>query len=65
MPSPPAARGLQIHELGLRTPHSAIPSIEAAVALAIARGWLTGQADPLQAVSLTEEGRWRDDLIKK
>lgn len=48
---------VQVHELGLRHPHSAIPTLEAAVALAIARGWMTGQGEPVQAVSLTEEGR--------
>ena len=48
---------VQVHELGFRHPHSAIPTLEAAVALAIARGWMTGRGEPVQAVSLTEEGR--------
>ena len=48
---------VMVGELGLRHPDTAIPTLEAALALAIERGWMTGEGRPVHSVTLTDEGR--------
>ncbi len=50
-------RLVQIAELGLRHPIFPIPVLEAALSIAIERGWLSGEGNPVKAVRLTETGR--------
>lgn len=48
---------ITVGELCLRHPHKSLPALEAALALAIARGWMEGAGDPPESVRLTEDGR--------
>lgn len=49
-------RWIMVGELGLRHPDATIPTLDAAVALAIEK-WMTGGGKPAHSVCLTDEGR--------
>lgn len=46
-----------VGELGLRHPDTAITAPDAALALAIDKGWMTGEGKSPHSVCLTDEGR--------
>lgn len=50
-------RWVMVHELGLRHPDASPGILDAAVALAIAKGWMTGEGTPAHSVCLTDTGR--------
>jgi len=50
-------RWIMVGELGLRHPDTAMPTLDAALALAIEKGWMTGEGTPVHSVCLTDEGR--------
>lgn len=50
-------RWVMVGELGLRHPDTALPTLDAALALAIEKGWMTGEGSPVHIVMLTDEGR--------
>lgn len=49
-------RWVMVHELGLRHPEAGEGAIEAAIELAIAKGWLKGEGTPPHSVCLAPEG---------
>lgn len=48
---------LMVGELGLSYLDTALPTLDAALALAIEKGWMTGEGAPVHSVCLTDEGR--------
>lgn len=48
---------VMVGELGLRHPETAITTLDAALTLAIGKGWMTGEGSPVHSVCLTDEGR--------
>jgi len=48
---------IMVGELGLRHPHTAPATLDAALALAIGNGWMTGEGKPVHSVCLTDDGR--------
>lgn len=50
-------RWTMVGELGLRHPDTAMATLDAALALAIEKGWMTGEGNPVHSVMLTDEGR--------
>ncbi len=50
-------RWIMVGELGLRHPDTALAALDAALALAIEKGWMTGEGSPPHSVCLTDEGR--------
>ena len=48
---------IMVGELCLRHPDTAIATLDAALALAIGKGWMTGEGSPVHSVCLTDEGR--------
>lgn len=48
---------VMVGELGLRHPHTSIETLDAALALAIGKGWMTGEGSPVHSVCLTDDGR--------
>jgi len=48
---------IMVGELGLRHPDTAMATLDAALALAIEKGWITGEGSPVHSVMLTDEGR--------
>lgn len=50
-------RWIMVGELGLRHPDTTMTTLEAALALAIEKGWMTGEGSPVHSVMLTDEGR--------
>ena len=48
---------LMVDELWLRHPNTSAATLEAAVALAIAKGWMIGEGMPAHSVCLTDAGR--------
>jgi hypothetical protein len=50
-------RWVMVGELGLRHPDTAMATLDAALTLAIEKGWMTGEGSPVHSVMLTDEGR--------
>lgn len=50
-------RWVMVGELGLRHPDTAIATLDAALELAIGKGWMTGEGTPVHSVCLTDDGR--------
>lgn len=50
-------RWVMVGELGLRHPDTALPTLDAALTLAIKNGWMIGEGAPLHSVCLTDDGR--------
>lgn len=50
-------RWILVHELHLRHPDRTLATIDAAIALAIAKGWMIGEGAPAHSVCLTDAGR--------
>lgn len=50
-------RWVMVDELRLRHADNALAKIDEAVALAIAKGWMTGEGTPSHSVCLTDAGR--------
>lgn len=48
---------VMVGELGLRHPDTPIETLDVALTLAIAKGWMTGEGSPPHSVCLTDEGR--------
>ena len=48
---------VMVGELGLSHPDTATTTLDAALALAIGKGWMTGEGQPVHSVCLTDEGR--------
>lgn len=50
-------RWVMVHELGLRHADAGEAAVDAAIARAIDKGWMTGGGTPPHSVCLTDEGR--------
>jgi hypothetical protein len=49
-------RWVMLHELGLRHPDVGEASLDAAIALAIDKGWMVGEGAPPHSVCLKDDG---------
>lgn len=50
-------RWIMVGELGLRHPNTSVATLDAALALAIEKGWMIGEGTPPHSVCLTDAGR--------